>query len=109
MPNRNSFELVYAMVRRIPAGRVAAYGQVARWIGWPRGARTVGWALRALNDKNADVPWPRVVNATGRLSLRQEGSQIQRAILEAEGIVFDEQGRIDMQTYAWQGPAPWEE
>ena len=108
MPKPNDFELIYAMVRRIPVGKVAAYGHIARWLGWPRGARTVGWALRALRD-GSDVPWQRVVNAQGHLSLGTDGSQIQRALLEAEGIAFDTRGRINMQIYGWQGPNPWED
>jgi len=108
MPKANNFELVYAMVRRIPVGKVAAYGQIACWLGWPRGARTVGWALRALKNGSA-VPWQRVVNAQGRLSLGQHGSQVQRALLEAEGVVLDSRGCIDMQMYGWPGPDPWED
>ena len=99
------FERIYVLVRRIPAGKVAAYGQIARWLGWPRGARTVGWALRALKPGH-DVPWQRVVNAQGRISLT-DGAR-QRALLEAEGVVFDENGRIDLEIYGWTGPSiPW--
>ena len=103
----NQFELVYALVREIPRGKVAAYGQIARWLGWPRGARTVGWALRALHTD--EVPWHRVVNAQGRVSLRDDDG-LQRALLEAEGVVFEAAGRIDMKVYGWTGPLiPWGE
>ncbi len=103
---QNQFERVYALVREIPRGKVASYGQIARWLGWPRGARTVGWALRALHTDK--VPWHRVVNAQGRVSLKDDG--LQQARLEAEGVVFDATGRIDMKVYGWTGPIiPWGE
>jgi methylated-DNA-protein-cysteine methyltransferase-like protein len=104
---QNQFELVYALVREIPRGKVASYGQVARWLGWPRGARTVGWALRALHTD--EVPWYRVVNAQGRVSLRDDEG-LQQALLEAEGVVFNKTGQIDMKVDGWTGPlVPWEE
>jgi methylated-DNA-protein-cysteine methyltransferase-like protein len=104
---QNQFELVYALVREIPRGKVASYGQVARWLGWPRGARTVGWALRALHTD--EVPWYRVVNAQGRVSLRDDEG-LQQVLLEAEGVVFTTAGQIDMKVYGWTGPlVPWGE
>jgi methylated-DNA-protein-cysteine methyltransferase-like protein len=98
------FEHVYEVVRRIPPGRVATYGQIARILGTPRAARTVGWALRALPE-GSDVPWQRVINARGMVSLgaRGHGGAIQRALLEEEGIIFDEQDRIDLVIYGWAG------
>ncbi len=103
----NQFEQVYALVREIPRGQVATYGQIARWLGWPRGARTVGWALRALHTD--EVPWYRVVNAQGRVSLQGDGG-LQQALLEAEGVVFDAGGQIDLNVYGWSGPIiPWGE
>ncbi|MBN1876881.1 MAG: MGMT family protein [Anaerolineae bacterium] len=107
---QSDFERVYKAVRLIPPGKVASYGQVARWLGWPRGARTVGWALRALRDSDViDVPWYRVINAQGRISLvGDEGPRIQQKLLEAEGVVFDDTGRIDLKIYGWSGPVvPW--
>jgi methylated-DNA-protein-cysteine methyltransferase-like protein len=99
------FERVYHVVRMIPAGRVATYGQVARLLGAPRAARTVGWALRAV-PAGSGVPWHRVVNARGTISLgrRSGGAEIQRALLEEEGVVFDEGGRIDLGSFGWAGP-----
>jgi methylated-DNA-protein-cysteine methyltransferase-like protein len=99
------FERVYHVVRLIPAGRVATYGQVARLLGAPRAARTVGWALRAV-PADSGVPWQRVVNARGTISLGRGagGAEIQRALLEEEGVVFDEQGRIDLAHFGWAGP-----
>jgi len=91
------FERVYAAVRAIPRGRVATYGQVAQLIGVPRGARAVGWALRALDPRRArSVPWHRVVGAGGRISPRAgDGPFRQRRRLQAEGIAF-RAGRVDL-------------
>jgi methylated-DNA-protein-cysteine methyltransferase-like protein len=91
------FSMVYRIVRAIPRGRVATYGQVARLLGTPRGARAVGWALRALDDRRArSVPWHRVVGARGRISHRAgPGPQLQRRRLRAEGVRFDA-GRVDL-------------
>ncbi len=96
------FERVYKVVRRIPPGKVATYGQIARLLEAPHAARTVGWAMAAAGGD--DVPWQRVVNAQGRISgaRRVETSQ-QRELLEAEGVVFDEDGRIDLDVYQWEG------
>jgi len=98
------FGQVYRVVRRIPTGKVATYGQIARLLGMPHAARTVGWALHSIPD-GYDVPWQRVVNARGIISLERNGpgGAIQRALLEAEGVVFDESGRIDLQVYGWAG------
>jgi methylated-DNA-protein-cysteine methyltransferase-like protein len=97
------FEQVQQVIHCIPPGKVATYGQIARILGMPHAARTVGWALRAVPD-GSDVPWQRVINARGTLSLDAHGAAIQRALLEEEGIVFDEQGRIDLKVYGWAGP-----
>ncbi|PYQ42739.1 MAG: cysteine methyltransferase [Acidobacteria bacterium] len=82
------FERVYAAVRAIPRGRVATYGQVARLVGVPRGARAVGWALRALDPRRERaVPWHRVVAAGGRISPRVgAGPVLQRRRLLSEGV-----------------------
>lgn len=84
------FARVYALVREIPRGRVATYGQVAALLGVPRGARAVGWALRALPAAQAArVPWHRVVGAGGRISPRAgPGPQVQRRRLRKEGVRF---------------------
>jgi len=94
------FRRVYAVVRTIPRGRVVSYGMVARALGMPRGARTVGWALRACPR---DVPWHRVVNAQGKISWRPSGGHDkQRALLRHEGVRFDRQGRIDLERFGWR-------
>jgi len=91
------FARVYEAVRGIPRGRVATYGQVARWLGVARGARAVGWALRALDAQGSRrVPWHRVVGAGGRISLRAGvGPQLQRRRLRAEGVRFAGE-RVDL-------------
>ena len=99
-----STDAIYAVVKRIPAGFVATYGQVARMAGLPGHARQVGYALSALADKSA-LPWHRVVNAQGRISLRSDGgpaAMVQRLRLEDEGICFDEQGRIPLERFQWR-------
>lgn len=104
----STYRDVYAVVARIPRGKVATYGQVAALAGLPRKARFVGYALSALADPG--VPWHRVVNARGTISPRAEGDEagdIQRLRLEQEGVVFDEQGRIDLDRFQWR-PAPGE-
>ena len=98
-------ESIHAMVGRIPAGQVATYGQIARLLMQPRGARQVGYALAALSP-DSQVPWHRVVNAQGRISPRGlDGAHyLQRLLLEDEGVAFDAQGRIDLGRFGWPGP-----
>jgi methylated-DNA-protein-cysteine methyltransferase-like protein len=98
------FKRVYQVVRQIPPGRVATYGQIARLVGEPHGARTVGWAMRASSDP--DIPWHRVLNAQGRISAAETRieSELQRVLLEEEGILFDEHGRVDLAAYQWEAP-----
>ncbi len=93
----------YDVVRQIPAGRVATYGQVAALAGYSRHARQVGYALFAL-DGDSDVPWQRVVNARGEISSRAMGGYAenrQRALLEGEGVDFSPAGRIDLSRFRW--------
>lgn len=98
------FESFYAVVRSIPYGCVLTYGEVARRAGWPRRARLVGRALAALAD-GSDVPWHRVVNASGRISPRglSGSDELQRWLLEEEGVVFSDV-RIDLQRFGWPEP-----
>ncbi len=99
----SSRKRIYAVVRRIPRGRVATYGQVARLAGLPGQARQVGYALHALPDGSA-VPWHRVINTQGRVSARSEPGpdSIQRQLLEREGVRFDERGRADLERFQWR-------
>lgn len=95
---------IHRVVRRIPAGRVASYGQIAALAGRPRAARQVGYALHALAI-DSDVPWHRVVDAAGRISARsgtEDPARLQRARLEAEGVTFDARGRIDLERFGWR-------
>jgi methylated-DNA-protein-cysteine methyltransferase-like protein len=97
------WERIYAVVRRIPHGRVATYGRVASLAGMHGRAREVGWALHALDDES-DVPWQRVINARGQVSARGEpaAARVQRALLEREGVVFGPTGRVDLAAHAWR-------
>ena len=99
----SSYERIYTVVRRIPRGRVATYGQVARLANLPGGARQVGYALYALDD-DAAVPWQRVINARGELSPRALAGMelVQRQLLEAEGVRFDARGRADLARFQWR-------
>ncbi len=99
---------IYAVIQRIPEGRVATYGQVAALAGLPRRARMVGAALRNTPE-DLSLPWQRVINAQGTISSRsglglEEGYQ--RHLLEEEGIAFDERGRIDLERFGWDPDAP---
>ena len=100
------YRLVYRVVRRIPRGKVATYGQIAAILGQPRGARAVGMALGALRDDAVEtVPWQRVVGAAGRCTHRDGfAAGIQQEMLEAEGVVFDRRGLLDLRTVRWKGP-----
>ena len=99
------YEKIYATVQLIPYGKVATYGQVARWAGYPGYARQVGYALFRL-DKDTDVPWQRVINAKGEISaspMRYGSDDLQRQILADEGITFDERNKIDLAIFGWEG------
>jgi methylated-DNA-protein-cysteine methyltransferase-like protein len=94
------YEDVYALVRRVPAGRVTTYGAIAAALGFPFWARQVGWAMAALEDD--DVPAHRVVNAAGGLSGSRGGVEVRRSMLEDEGIEFGPDGRVRMQRFFWE-------
>ena len=97
-----TYARIYAVIRQVPEGRVATYGQIAILAGLPGRARQVGYALNALQDES--VPWQRVVNAQGAISKRadQVDGEIQRQILEAEGVHFDLRGRIPLDRFQWE-------
>ena len=99
----STYELYYDVIRRVPRGRVATYGTIAREARMPGRARHVGYALAALPDDH-DVPWQRVVNAKGEVSRRSAAvgyERLQQVMLEAEGVEFDERGRIDLDRFGW--------
>jgi methylated-DNA-protein-cysteine methyltransferase-like protein len=103
MRGSRRWERVYAVVRRIPRGRVATYGQVAALAGLPGRARQVGYALHAL-PADGHAPWHRVVNVRGAISLPPHGGAdvTQRLRLEREGMRFDARGRIDLARFGWR-------
>lgn len=100
---RSTFDAVYQAVAAIPTGKVATYGQIAELVGRPRSARQVGYALAATPD-DVEIPWHRVVNALGEISPRSEpgSDELQRALLEEEGVSFDSRGRISLARFRWQ-------
>jgi methylated-DNA-protein-cysteine methyltransferase-like protein len=97
------YELIWTVVRKVPRGRVATYGQIAELAGLEGHARQVGYALHNLPAKS-NVPWHRVVNAKGEISARTGGDshELQRMLLEAEGVEFDARGRMDLKRYRWK-------
>jgi methylated-DNA-protein-cysteine methyltransferase related protein len=96
------YQRIFAVVRRIPRGRVATYGQIASLAGLRGSARRVGYALFSLSPATA-LPWQRVVNAKGGISLDpMNGGLTQRLLLEKEGVVFDARGRIALTRYQWR-------
>lgn len=105
---KNFKQQVYDWVAKIPAGKVATYGQIALLIGTPRAARQVGWMLRGLGLDEKKTPWWRVVNKQGFLSIDHgEGGiekQLQMELLKSEGIIFDQNFYIkDMPKFLWEG------
>jgi methylated-DNA-protein-cysteine methyltransferase related protein len=100
----NAYEQIYATVKLIPYGKVATYGQIADLAQMPRKARLVGYALFRVAPE-ADVPWHRVINAKGEVSespFRLGNDYLQRSLLEAEGIVFDAAGKVNLGRDRWQ-------
>ena len=111
-PNQQAYyEQVWTLVRQIPRGKVASYGQIALMIPVPMGVdfdsykafspRWVGGAMAACPD---DVPWQRVINSQGKISPRPGGAEQQRQLLEQEGVEFDAKDRVDFKKYGWKGP-----
>ena len=105
MKGNSTYAEIYAWVCRVPEGKVATYGQVAGLVG-RCSARQVGYAMAALQD-GSGVPWHRIINSQGKISRRlgSEGHLLQRILLEAEGIVFSVDDRIDLAEYRWTVPA----
>lgn len=100
----NHYQRIYQKVCEIPVGKVATYGDIARMIGMPRHARMVGNALHALPPYST-VPWQRVINSQGQISLGKlspTGALEQRVLLEQEGILFQESGRVNLKHYRWK-------
>jgi methylated-DNA-protein-cysteine methyltransferase-like protein len=93
------FARVHALVRRIPHGKVATYGQLSELVDGRLSPAGIGWALRAAD---AELPWHRVVNSRGTISTDGATPGRQRALLEAEGVRFDASGTIDLERYQWR-------
>ncbi len=99
-PELSEYQSYYAVIRNIPPGKVMTYGDVAGWAGRPQSARRVGYALFAVSDPT--VPWWRVINARGEISLRQGSGpggpeDQQRFLLAREGVELGPDGRVDME------------
>jgi methylated-DNA-protein-cysteine methyltransferase-like protein len=98
------FQRIYAVIRQVPPGQVATYGQIARIVGGIS-AQMIGFALAALpsHPEEKDVPWQRIINAQGKVSPHGlgYGSAVQRQLLEEEGVVFNLENSIDLDTFAW--------
>ena len=97
---RGLYGRIHGIVRDVPAGRVTTYGQIASFLD-RCSARQVGYAMAAV-PPGSDVPWQRVINSRGRISLTGADRERQRRLLEAEGIVFDGSGRIDLDRFGWR-------
>jgi methylated-DNA-protein-cysteine methyltransferase-like protein len=97
------YDRIYDIVRLIPRGQVASYGQIAAYAGRCT-PRQVGYAMAAL--RRGDVPWQRVINSKGKISFPENsrGAIQQRKMLEEEGVVFDHTGRVDLERFGWRGP-----
>jgi methylated-DNA-protein-cysteine methyltransferase-like protein len=99
-------ERIYEVVRRVPCGKVATYGQIAKIVDRCT-ARMVGYAMAALRGRT-DIPWQRVINSKGEISTRSrgDGALRQRKLLEKEGIRFDPRGRVNLRKVRWVGSIP---
>ena len=102
MVSSGFFEKVWAFVARIPEGKVVTYGQIAAYLGNPRAARTVGWAMHSTPE-NHDLPWYRVINSRGRTSRGggEHSPDLQRMLLQNEGVEFDLRGYTNLDRYQW--------
>ena len=109
--NPTSYDRIYEIVRLIPKGQVATYGQIAELANLAGKARVVGYALYRVDMQVLDIPWQRVVNAKGKVSLsplRFGTDYLQRSLLESEGIIFNGKDQIDLRKYLWKPSLPIE-
>jgi len=100
----NFYEIVYGIVKKIPYGKVTSYGHIALLAGKPQAARAVGYALHSIPlNYSKEIPWHRVINAKARISIRNVpgADQLQRTLLEDEGIVFNDFDETDFKRYGW--------
>ncbi len=104
--SQSAYHKIYLVVRQIPIGKVATYGQIAELAGLYGKARLVGYAMFQVDPTSA-IPWQRVINAKGEISYstaRAGGDFVQRHLLEQEGVSFNDRGKIDLKQYLWQVP-----
>ena len=105
--------LVWEIARQVPPGCVTTYGQIASMIPPPQGmappdydAQAPRWVGGAMNACPQDVPWQRVINSQGKISIKGPTGEEQKQLLQAEGVQFDVAGKVDLAIYGWEGPAP---
>ena len=102
--NPTIYKQIYEIIRLIPSGKVATYGQISEIVGYCT-ARMVGYAVSSI-PLSSVIPWQRVINYKGEISLRSSGSGgelVQQKLLESEGVKFDQSGRTDLEKYRWEG------
>jgi methylated-DNA-protein-cysteine methyltransferase-like protein len=112
LPDPGAFNsIVWEIVKQIPPGKVATYGQIAEMIPVPQGVSAeeysryrARWVGHAMAGSPEGVPWQRVINSQGRISLKEAHAATQRNLLEEEGVLFDQRQRIDLDRYGWPGP-----
>ncbi len=98
---KSFYQRVITLIKNIPRGKVATYGQIAEYAGSPRAARQVAYILHASSERE-DLPWHRVINSKGGISLKpRSGYELQKQMLEAEGVIFDREDNIDMKRFGW--------
>ena len=109
-PGGSFYDAVYRVARKIPEGRVTTYGRIAAAVGSPRASRAVGYALFNL-PTGSDVPWHRVINRLGEISNRSHIGRpdLQRRLLEDEGVTFSEAGRVNLKAFVWEPPPDLED
>ncbi|UCG30231.1 MAG: MGMT family protein [candidate division WOR-3 bacterium] len=96
------YERVVSIIRTIPSGRIATYGQIADYAGNPRGAREVAYILHSSSESE-NLPWHRVINSKGKISMKRgRGYELQKKLLEDEGVAFDEEDQVDLGRFRWQ-------
>lgn len=103
MKFNHTYNKIYKIVARIPYGKVATYGQIARLAGFAGHARLVGYALHSL-PQGINIPWHRVVNRLGKISLQDSQNNdycLQQKLLEQEGLIFNRSGKLDLEIYGW--------
>ncbi|RHX82268.1 MGMT family protein [Leptospira yasudae] len=103
------FKEVYALVKKVPRGKVTSYGRIAALLGKPRASRAVGYALNALSKgQEQKVPWQRVINGQGKISFRGDTGRsiLQKKMLEDEGIRFNSAETVDLKVFGWPDTIP---